>query len=130
MFWFCAALSAAGVVELAICSCLVAETARRWIHRLLPTEKLSFLGRRNHPYQPPYTGHSRQCQPKFTSIGGTADQSLPMGYPGSNGLVPSAVLLIVCWGGYSPPSPTSVYYAKTRRIARNRAFMRSLGGLC
>jgi sterol desaturase/sphingolipid hydroxylase (fatty acid hydroxylase superfamily) len=39
MFWFCAALSAAGVLESVICSCLVAEFAGYWLHRLLHSEK-------------------------------------------------------------------------------------------
>jgi hypothetical protein len=45
MFWFCAALSAAGVLESAICSCLVAELAGYWLHRLLPSDRLPFLSR-------------------------------------------------------------------------------------
>jgi hypothetical protein len=48
MFWFCAALSAAGVLESAICSCLVAELAGYWLlRRLLHSDKLPFLSR-NH----------------------------------------------------------------------------------
>ena len=45
MFWFCAALSAAGVLESVICSCLVAELAGYWLHRLLHGDKPPFLGR-------------------------------------------------------------------------------------
>jgi sterol desaturase/sphingolipid hydroxylase (fatty acid hydroxylase superfamily) len=45
MFWFCAALSAAGVLESVICSCLVAELAGYWLHGLLHSYKLPFLNR-------------------------------------------------------------------------------------
>ena len=45
MFWFCAALSAAGVLESVICSCLVAELAGYWLHRLLHSDTLPFLSR-------------------------------------------------------------------------------------
>jgi hypothetical protein len=44
MFWFCVALSAAGVLEPAICSCLVAEFAGYWLHRRLHSEKTPFRG--------------------------------------------------------------------------------------
>lgn len=47
MFWFCAALSAAGVLESVICSCLVAELAGYWLHRLLGGDKLTLLSRRS-----------------------------------------------------------------------------------
>jgi hypothetical protein len=48
MFWFCAALSAAGVLESVICSFLVAEFAGYWLHRALPSNRLPLLSR-NHP---------------------------------------------------------------------------------
>ena len=47
MVWFCAALSAAGVLESVICSCLVAELAGYWLHGLLHSDKLPFLNRSN-----------------------------------------------------------------------------------
>jgi len=59
MFWFCAALSAAGVLESVISSFLVAEFAGYWLHRLLPSNRLPLLSR-NHLahylllYGPPY----------------------------------------------------------------------------
>lgn len=37
MFWLCAALSAAGMLESAICSCLAAEWAGYWLQRLFPS---------------------------------------------------------------------------------------------
>ena len=43
MFWFCAALSAAGVLEPVICSCLVAEFAGYWLHRRLHSARTPFL---------------------------------------------------------------------------------------
>ena len=51
MFWFCAALSAAGVLESVICSCLVAELAGYWLHGLLPSDKLPFLSRSHMVHQ-------------------------------------------------------------------------------
>jgi hypothetical protein len=45
MFWFCSALSAAGVLEPIICSCLVAEFASYWLHRLVHSYKLPLLSR-------------------------------------------------------------------------------------
>lgn len=59
MFWFCAALSVAGVLESVICSFLVAEFAGYWLYRLLPGDRLPLLSR-NHLahclllYGPPY----------------------------------------------------------------------------
>ena len=47
MFWFCSALSAAGILESVICSCLVAEFIGYWLHRLLHSDKLAWLSR-NH----------------------------------------------------------------------------------
>jgi hypothetical protein len=46
MFWFCAALSAAGVLESLIFSCLVAELSGYWLPRLLGGDKLAFLSPR------------------------------------------------------------------------------------
>lgn len=45
MFWFCAALSAAGVLESVICSCLVAELTGYWLRGLLHSDKLPLLNR-------------------------------------------------------------------------------------
>jgi hypothetical protein len=45
MFWFSAALSAAGILEPAICSCLAAERAGYWVHRQLRSDMLQFLSR-------------------------------------------------------------------------------------
>ena len=47
MFWLCAMLSAAGVLESVICSFLVAEFAGYWLHRALPSNRLPLLSR-NH----------------------------------------------------------------------------------
>jgi hypothetical protein len=47
MFWFCAALSAAGVLESVICLFLVAEFVGYWLHRALPNNRLPVLSR-NH----------------------------------------------------------------------------------
>jgi hypothetical protein len=67
MFWFCAALSAAGVLESVVCSCLVAEFAGYWLHRLLPGDILPFLSRnrmahRLLPYGPMQPMREESCK--------------------------------------------------------------------
>src|SRR5260370_1229697 len=52
MCWFCAALSAAGGLESAICSCLLAELAGFWLHRLLHNDKLPFFSRSHMVHHP------------------------------------------------------------------------------
>src|SRR5258706_1783400 len=52
MFWFCAALSAAGVLESVICSCLLAEVAGYWLHPPLPSEKVAQLSRSHMGHHP------------------------------------------------------------------------------
>lgn len=42
MFWVCATLSAAGVLESVICSCLLAELAGYRVRRMLRRDLLSF----------------------------------------------------------------------------------------
>jgi len=96
MFWFCAALSAAGVLESVICSCLVAEFSGYWLHRLLHSDKLPFLSR-NHmahhlllygPTQPMRADNYKDATHGRFSLGNV----------GLEWLAPSALLLIVCWG--------------------------------
>ena len=43
MFWLCAALSAAGILEPVICSCVAAEWAGYQLQQLLGSDKVSFL---------------------------------------------------------------------------------------
>jgi sterol desaturase/sphingolipid hydroxylase (fatty acid hydroxylase superfamily) len=96
MFWFSAALSAAGMLESVICSCLVAELAGYWLHRLLHTDRLPFLSRRHMvhhlllygPLQP-----MRAARYKDATRG-----RFSLGNVGFEWLAPSAVLLISCWG--------------------------------
>jgi sterol desaturase/sphingolipid hydroxylase (fatty acid hydroxylase superfamily) len=96
MFWFCAALSAAGVLESVICSCLVAEFAGYWLHRLLHSEKFPLLSRNhmaNHlilygPTQPMRADSYKDATHGRFSLGNV----------GLEWLAPSAALLIVCWG--------------------------------
>jgi sterol desaturase/sphingolipid hydroxylase (fatty acid hydroxylase superfamily) len=96
MFWFCAALSAAGVLESVICSCLVAELAGYWLHRLLHSDKLPFLSRghmAHHlllygPTQPMRTEHYRDATSGRFSLGNV----------GLEWLAPSAILLAFSWG--------------------------------
>ena len=96
MCWFCAALSAAGVLESVICSCLVAEFAGYWLHRLLHSGKLSFLSRGHMlhhlllygPTQPMRAEHYKDATRGRFSLGNV----------GLEWLAPSAVLLVFCWG--------------------------------
>lgn len=96
MFWFCAALSAAGVLESVICSCLVAELAGYWLHRLLHSDKLPFLSRSHMvhhlllygPMQPMRSDHYRDATRGRFALGNV----------GLEWLAPSAVVLALCWG--------------------------------
>ncbi len=96
MFWFCAALSAAGVLESVICSCLVAELAGYWLHRLLHSDKLPFLSRSHMvhhlllygPMQPMRAERYKDATSGRFSVGNV----------GFEWLAPSAVLLVFCWG--------------------------------
>jgi sterol desaturase/sphingolipid hydroxylase (fatty acid hydroxylase superfamily) len=96
MFWFCAALSATGVLESAICSCLVAEFAGYWLHRLLHSDKLPYLSR-NHMahhlllYGPTQTMRSETYKD-------ATNGRLSLGNVGLEWLVPSAVLFVFGWG--------------------------------
>ena len=47
MFWFCASLSAAGVLESVICSCLVAELVGYRLHQVLHSDTLLVVSRRH-----------------------------------------------------------------------------------
>jgi sterol desaturase/sphingolipid hydroxylase (fatty acid hydroxylase superfamily) len=95
MSWIYPALSAAGLLESVICSCLVAEFAGYWLHRLLHSDKLSFLSRGHMlhhlllygPTQP-----MRAEQYKDATRG-----RFSFGNVGLEWLAPSAVLLVFCW---------------------------------
>jgi hypothetical protein len=125
MFWFCAVLSAAGVLESVVCSCLVAELAGYWLYRLLPIEKLPFLGRHRWVHPSPYTGRVRRYRPGHRSDKGATDERMALGNRGFEGLAPSAVLLIVFWGGSVPGS-------RIVHIPHNRAkgFRKPLHAIC
>ena len=96
MFWFCAALSAAGVLESVICSCLVAELAGYWLHRLLHSDKLPFLSRSHMvhhlllygPMQPMRAERYKDATRGRFSLGNV----------GLEWLAPSALVLAFCWG--------------------------------
>jgi hypothetical protein len=47
MFWFCASLSAAGVLESVICSCLVAELVGYRLYGVLHSDTLLVVSRRH-----------------------------------------------------------------------------------
>jgi sterol desaturase/sphingolipid hydroxylase (fatty acid hydroxylase superfamily) len=96
MFWFCAALSAAGVLESVICSCLVAELAGYWLHRLLHSDKLPVLSRSHMvhhlllygPMQPMRAERYKEATSGRLSLGNV----------GLEWLAPSALVLAFCWG--------------------------------
>jgi sterol desaturase/sphingolipid hydroxylase (fatty acid hydroxylase superfamily) len=95
MFWFCAALSAAGVLESVICSCLVAELAGYWLHRLLHSDKLPFLSRRHMVHHLLLYG---PLQPmRAENYKDATNGRFSLGNVGFEWLAPSAVLLIFCW---------------------------------
>jgi sterol desaturase/sphingolipid hydroxylase (fatty acid hydroxylase superfamily) len=96
MFWFCAALSAAGVLESVICSCLVAELAGYWLHRMLHNDKLPFLSRSHMVhhlllYGPMQPMSAERCKDATSG-------RLSLGNVGLEWLAPSAVVLAFCWG--------------------------------
>jgi sterol desaturase/sphingolipid hydroxylase (fatty acid hydroxylase superfamily) len=95
MFWFCAALSAAGVLESVICSCLVAEFAGYWLHRLLHSDKLPFLSRNHMAHHLLLYGPTQPMRGE--SYKDATGGRLSLGNIGLEWIAPSAVLLIVCW---------------------------------
>ncbi len=96
MFWFCAALSAAGVLESVICSFLVAEFAGYWLHRLLHSDKLPFLSRSHMSHHLLLYG---PLQPmRRETYKDATDDRVSLGNVGLEWLAPSAVVLTVCWG--------------------------------
>jgi sterol desaturase/sphingolipid hydroxylase (fatty acid hydroxylase superfamily) len=96
MFWFCAALSAAGVLESVICSCLVAEFAAYWLHRLLHSDKLPFLSRNHMAHHLLLYGPTQPMRAERYKD--ATDGRLSLGNIGLEWLAPSAVLLIFSWG--------------------------------
>jgi sterol desaturase/sphingolipid hydroxylase (fatty acid hydroxylase superfamily) len=96
MFWFCAALSAAGVLESVICSCLVAEFAGYWLHRLLHSEKFLLLSRNHIPNHLILYGPTQPM--RADSYKDATHGRFSLGNVGLEWLAPSAALLIVCWG--------------------------------
>jgi sterol desaturase/sphingolipid hydroxylase (fatty acid hydroxylase superfamily) len=96
MFWFCAALSAAGVLESVICSFLVAEFTGYWLHRLLHSDRLPFLSRSHMvhhlllygPLQPMRAENYRDATRGRVSLGNI----------GFEWIAPSAAVLASCWG--------------------------------
>ena len=95
MFWFCAALSAAGVLESVICSCLVAEFAGYWLHRLLHSEKFPMLSRNHIAHHLILYGPTQPM--RADSYKDATHGRFSLGNVGLEWLAPSAVLLIVCW---------------------------------
>lgn len=64
MFWVCATLSAAGVLESVICSCLLAELAGYRVCRILRRDQLSapigcYIGQQFLRYGPGVPGNER-----------------------------------------------------------------------
>ncbi len=96
MFWFCAALSAAGVLESVICSCLVAEFAGYWLHRLLHSDKLPFLSRNHMAHHLLLYGPTQAMRAERYKD--ATHGRFSVGNVGLEWLAPSAVLLALCWG--------------------------------
>jgi len=96
MFWFCAALSAAGVLESVICSCLVAELAGYWLHRLLHSDKLPILSRSHMVHHLLLYGPMQPMRAERYKDATNGRFSL--GNVGLEWLAPSAVVLAFCWG--------------------------------
>jgi sterol desaturase/sphingolipid hydroxylase (fatty acid hydroxylase superfamily) len=96
MFWFCAALSATGVLESVICSCLVAEFTGYWLHRLLHSDKLPFLSRNHMAHHLLLYGPTQPMRAELYKDATHGRFSL--GNVGLEWLAPSAVLLALCWG--------------------------------
>lgn len=77
MFWFCASLSAAGVLESVICSCLVAELVGYRLHRVLHSDTLLLVSSRHlvrhllmyGPQQPISAGRCRSTTDGRLSFG-------------------------------------------------------------
>jgi sterol desaturase/sphingolipid hydroxylase (fatty acid hydroxylase superfamily) len=107
MPWIYAVLSAAGVLESVICSCILAEFAGYWLHRLLHSGKLSFLSRGHMlhhlllygPTQPMRAEHYKDATRGRFSLGNV----------GLEWLAPSAVLLVSCWGVLSLFQVPAIY---------------------
>ena len=95
MFWLCAALSAAGVLESVICSCLVAELIGYWLHRLLHSDRLPFLSRRHMVHHLLLYGPQQPMRAERYKDATKGRWSL--GNIGLEWLVPSTVVLIICW---------------------------------
>jgi sterol desaturase/sphingolipid hydroxylase (fatty acid hydroxylase superfamily) len=95
MFWFCAALSAAGVLESVICSCLVAEFAGYWLHRLLHSDKLPFLSRNHMAHHLLLYGPTQPMRAE--SYEDATHGRFSLGNVGLEWLAPSAILLLFSW---------------------------------
>jgi len=96
MSWIYAALSAAGVLESVICSCILAEFAGYWLHRLLHSGKLSFLSRGHMLHHLLLYGPTQPMRAELYKDATRGRFSL--GNVGLEWLAPSAVLLVFCWG--------------------------------
>jgi sterol desaturase/sphingolipid hydroxylase (fatty acid hydroxylase superfamily) len=96
MFWFCAALSAAGVLESVICSFLVAELAGYWLHRLLHSDRLRFLSRSHMVHHLLLYGPTQPMRAERYK--NSTRGRFSFGNVGLEWLAPSAVVLIFCWG--------------------------------
>ena len=94
MFWFCSALSAAGVLEAVVCSCLVAEFTGYWLHRLLHSDKLPFLSRNHMAHHLVLYGPTQPMRGQTYKDATNGRASL--GNVGLEWLVPSGIVLLLC----------------------------------
>jgi sterol desaturase/sphingolipid hydroxylase (fatty acid hydroxylase superfamily) len=109
MFWFSAAFSAAGILESVICSCLVAEFAGYWLHRLLHIDKLSFLSRNHMAHHLLHYGPNQQM--RAASYKDATHGRFSLGNVGLEWLAPSTVVLIFCWGAMNVFRVRPIYQA-------------------
>ena len=90
------ALSVSGVLECVLCSCLVAEFAGYWLHRLLHSDKLPFLSREHMIHH--FLIYGPQQPMRAKKYKDATDGRFSAGNVGLEWLVPSALILFSCWG--------------------------------
>jgi sterol desaturase/sphingolipid hydroxylase (fatty acid hydroxylase superfamily) len=96
MFWLRVVLSATGFLEPFICSCLLAEFVGYWLHRLLHSDKLSFLSRNHMAHHLLLYGPTQPMRAK--TYKDATHERFSLGNVGLEWLIPSAVVLLSCWG--------------------------------
>jgi len=95
MNWIRLALSASGILESVLCACLVAELAGYWLHRLLHSERLPFLSRSHMMHHLFVYGPEQPMRtPDYKDA---TSGRFALGNVGLEWLLPSALVLGICW---------------------------------